>query len=239
MRTCVTLILCAALLACATQPAVTRNRQAASAPLAAAEVDADYWWYAAFELPWPEQEPEPDFSTNLMIANEVIAPLLERRAGQFKLWRFHRRAARDSAGHRFSFIFYATPELAEAVYAEIRGDRTFASLERKGVILALHTNDPNAPTRPGLAGASDPDWAPQIQRAWPYFIMGASVMWLDLLQQEIDPAALHAQTTTAARLDYYRGVNDRLTKLWNEQGRHAFFHHLSGIFGYEPIEMRF
>ena len=62
------------------------------------------WWYVRFRLVWPDEE-EPDWSLDALIAHQIVAPVLEQYDDQIQLWRFHRRAARDSSGHQFSFIF--------------------------------------------------------------------------------------------------------------------------------------
>lgn len=200
--------------------------------------EADYWWYARFEMDWSDDN-EPDFSKNLIIAHEVISPLLDRYADNISLWRFHRRAAHDAAGHQFSFIFYSTPDIAQAIYDDIDHSVLVDGLLATGDLLAVKLDNVNEPKRAGISATSDKKWSMTIQKSWPYFIMGVSVMWLDLVAQEVDDKALSSNRGIKERLDYYRKVNDRITALWNKEGRHALLHHINGIFGYEPLEIRF
>ncbi len=65
----------------------------------------NYWWHARFKMSWLKADSAPDFSKDLIVINEVIAPVLAVHVDDIKLWRFHRRAGRDAAGHQFSFIF--------------------------------------------------------------------------------------------------------------------------------------
>lgn len=233
-------LLCTVLFACAHQPMPAPAEPVPAPSVGIPESDTDnFWWYARFRMAWPEQESIPDFASDLIIANEVVAPLLKAHADDIRLWRFHRRAARDSAGRQFSFIFYARANTAGDVFQTIEQDPLLDTLLDMGVVLEVRLDDPARPRKPDIAGTSDPSWAPSVQKSWPYFIMGVSVMFLDLLEQEIDATRLDRMTSTAERLDYYQTVNAQLTQLWKKQGRHAYFHHISGIFGYEPIDMRF
>ncbi len=78
------------------------------------------WWYARFVMNWPADK-EPSWYIDPLLAHRVVSPVLDRYGNDIVLWRFHRRAARDQAGHQFSFIFYATPETAREVFARPPG----------------------------------------------------------------------------------------------------------------------
>jgi hypothetical protein len=41
-----------------------------------------------------------------------------------------------------------------------------------------------------------------------------------------------------ALLDRYRQAESKVSALWRNEGQHAFLHHLSAIFGYEPVLIR-
>ncbi len=227
------------MVACASQPPAASNNGIMSTPQSADPGNENiYWWYARFQMDWPDDD-EPQFSKNLIIAHEVVSPLLDRYGKEITLWRFHRRAAHDSAGHQFSFIFYTTAETAKVIYDEINHSTVLDDLRESGNLLAVHLDNVNNPDRSGIDATSDRKWSLSMQRSWPYFIMGVSLMWLDLVEQEIDGKELDSRTSTSDRLDYYRVVNDRITTLWKQEGRHALFHHANGIFGYEPLEIRF
>ena len=97
---------------CTTTASVKMPQPVAPPPEIAA---AEGWWYARFQLRWPQEEPV-SWHWDLLIANEIIAPVMESSRANIRLWRFHRRAARDEAGHQFSFIFYASAQTADQVY---------------------------------------------------------------------------------------------------------------------------
>ena len=65
------------------------------------------WRHARFRLKWPEGE-EPAWHWDLAIARDVVAPVLNAHGHRIRLWRFHRRAARDNAGHRFPGLPFPT-----------------------------------------------------------------------------------------------------------------------------------
>lgn len=191
------------------------------------------WWYAAFRFHWPEGE-APAWHRDLMVAHRVVAPLLSRHLREIRLWRIHRRAARDGAGHQFSFIFYATPATARQVYAEIEADPDLAELRRRGIVAAVRLDETARITRPGLADTSDPNWNEMIQITWPAYIMGVSAMWLELVQRLAAEQAVHG----LAEADYRR-VSAVLDRLWADHARHAFLHHLNAVYGYRPFWDRY
>ncbi len=234
MRVLVSLLCLAALLAqtgCATVPAAPQgpSRPAvAPTPLSAGE-EVPYWWYSRFRLAWPDGEPAP-WDPDLLLAHRVLRPILQGEGDQVDLWRFHRRARRDAAGRQFSFIYRATPATAQRIQARIDADPEVARLLRKGTLIAVHHDDPARPQRPGIGETSDPAWTPEMQRAWPSFIMGVSQHWLDLIH-ELD-ARKGLPRAADAR---YATINDDLEMLWRQQGGHALLHHLSAVFGYREL----
>ncbi|MCX8050053.1 MAG: hypothetical protein N3A55_10420 [Methylohalobius sp.] len=196
----------------------------------AAEVGTG-WWYAAFEFTWPQDQP-PAWHRDVMIAHRIIAPVVQAYRSQIRYWRVHRRAARDGAGHRFSFIFYAAPETARAIYAAIDSDPDLAAW--RGLIHRVQFDDPSKITRPDVEDTSDPAWPKLIQQTWPAYIMGVSQMWLELvirLAEELDPETLEEGP--------YRKVQEALDALWAANASHAFLHHLNAIYAYQPFWTRY
>ena len=138
------------------------------------------WWYARFQMNWPE-ETTPSWHMDLLIADLIIKPSLERHQQEIPLWRFHRRAGRDTAGHQFSFIFFAPPGVAQEIYAELSAHPVLRDARAAGQILDLKCDDTEKVTKPAIEDTSDPKWPAPLQQAWPYYLMGASRMWLDLI----------------------------------------------------------
>ena len=205
----------------------------ATLPETRAEVPGDglYWWYVRFRMAWPEGEEAP-WHPDLWLADRVLGPVLDEEADALTLWRFHRRAARDGAGRQFSFIFRASPETAARVNDRIRADAVVRWMQADGLLKAVVFEDPARPSRPGIGDTSDPAWTPAMQRAWPYFIMGVSRLWLELIR-ELDrdggwPSAPEAR---------YAAISDALDMQWRNEGGHALLHHLNAVFGYKEVQI--
>ena len=138
----------------------------------------DLAWHAArFRFEWPEGA-EPAWHRDLMLAHRVVGPVLAARQDRIPLWRFHRRAVRDATGHQFSFVFYADVATATEIMDALRTDALLATLQNKGIVTSIHFSDPRKSQQPAVADTADKQWSPAVQRTWPYFIMGASRMWL-------------------------------------------------------------
>jgi hypothetical protein len=66
--------------------------------------------------------------------------------------------------------------------------------------------------------------------------MGVSQMWLHLISEIAEHnASRQAPSSLIEYQDFYRQVNESVQASWQEEGRHAFLHHLNAIFGYEPV----
>ena len=204
--------------------------------VAVAQVEADHHWYAAcFRMPW-NGEGRPEWAVDAMLAREVVLPLLERYGEDIPLWRFHRRAGMDAAGHQFTFLMYTSAPVADEIQAGIVGNPLVASLQKAGylksVVRTCRGSEPSA----DISAHSDPGWHPHIQKTWPYYIMGVSASWLSLIDgvsAEIGDAS--EPKSVAELLAHYQAVHEGATEIWQGQGQHAYIHHLSAIFAYEPL----
>ncbi len=177
------------------------------------------------------------WSLDTLLAHRIFATPLDRHGEHIELWRFHRRAANDAAGHRFSFIFYAAPNTADQIAAEVLGASVLQTLQQDGLVKLARCDNTGGWRGAGVADTSDPSWAPEIQRAWPAFIMGTSRFWLNMIDELVEPAiAGESLEDSVAR---YQRANARLTRLWAEQGQHALLHHLNAMFGYRPLLIRY
>ena len=196
-----------------------------------------YWWQLRFRLAWPEDE-QPDFSRHLLIAEQLLLPVIIEHQEQLPLWRFHRRAGRDDTGHQFSLIFFSDETTAAKISEEIESDALTQWLIDRGLIEKTRF-DQRSPEELGrLELTSDPGWPIEIQRSWPYFIMGASQAWLMLIQELSAEYELEGEVDYASLLRHYQEVDARLNSQWRGHGQHAYLHHLSAIFGYQPVLIR-
>lgn len=234
-------ILSTVLLTACSSTSVHLDRPPALNPLQAdlrAE-QADWgWWQLRFKLHWPEHE-EPDFSTHLLIAEQIMLPALVEYQDKLALWRFHRRAARDDAGNQFSLIFYSDDATARALNRRIITSALTLRLLRTPIIERTTFSKRTRQELGRLEETSDADWPPQLQRAWPYFIMGASQSWL-MLVKELSQESMPTQPELSLEelLRHYQQVEQKLNLQWQEFGQHAYLHHLSALFGYHPLRIR-
>jgi hypothetical protein len=193
------------------------------------------WWYARFHMVWPQDE-DPAWYVDLILAHRVVSPVLAQYEKEIPLWRFHRRAGRDQAGHEFSFIFYASGETAKEVYGAIQSSRLLKELIAAHLVADTVFDDTTTVLRPGLGATSDRKWSPEIKRTWPFYIMGVSRTWLNLID-EVSKETMKGKDLSNLDdvLEGYRKVNKVIEEKWQQEGGHAFLHHLNAIFGYEPL----
>jgi hypothetical protein len=203
---------------------------------AARESTGNAWWNVSFRINW-FQDQDPSMHIDLLIAHRIISPVLDRYRQNIVLWRFHRRAARDDAGHRFSFLFYTTAATARKIYAEIDSSAVLDRLQAEGVILKVDFDDTSTIKKPGVEDTSDRNWSPPLQKAWPYFIMGVSQTWLDLIALYADDGR-KKPVSTAEMAAFYDEVAQEVEATWRKEGGHAFLHHLNALFGYGPVYLR-
>ncbi len=214
------------LTACATPQAVITEP---APPVLAAE--EEYWWYVRFGHVWPEGE-DPAWHRDVLLADRIVAPTLDEYSKHIALWRIHRRAARDSAGHQFSFIFRTTPDVVARINARIESDPLLARLLQGDKLKTVRYDDPAKPQRPAISDTSDRNWTLEMQRAWPHYIMGVSRLWLELIRE------LAAKADESTDLDTrYAAISAELDKLWLHQGSHALLHHLNAVFGYQEVNV--
>lgn len=193
------------------------------------------WWMCRFKVSWPP-ETEADGTVDLFLAHAVVAPVLRDYVKDLSWWRFHRRAGRDEAGHQFSFIFYSSSSVAGRIMEALKGSAALRLAVETGIVEKILFDDPAQPGLPQVQATSDKGWSPELQRQWPSYIMGVSSLWLGLIDDFMDRTS--PCETISGLLDQYREANSKVTALWRNEGQHAFLHHLSAIFGYEPLLIR-
>ena len=195
--------------------------------------DEDVWWRIAIIMRWdPEQT--PDWHLDTLLADQVYAPALSDAGSAISLWRFHRRAADDETGHRFSLLAYTNAVSADILYRQIREASVLQWLESDGRITSVSMSKVERPELPSVARSSDPAWPAEIQASWPWFIMGVSQTWLSLIREVAAEQPL-AEPSPTMLVDYYRGVDERVTALWRDYGQHVYLHHLNALFGYQLL----
>jgi hypothetical protein len=199
------------------------------------------WWTCRFKISWPP-DAGADGAVDLLLAHAVIGPVLHEYSKDLSWWRFHRRAVRDETGHQFSFLFYSTSRVSFQIMKAMRESKILRRALDAGIVEEVTFDDPTKPTHPQIEATSDYRWSPALQRNWPSYIMGVSALWLGLIDDFMADVPRHNDDVSAL-LEQYRQANSKVTALWRNEGQHAFLHHLSAVFGYEPLliksEIRF
>ena len=176
----------------------------------------------------------PEWAADLLLAHAVVSPVLLLNEENIPYWRFHRRAARDSAGHQFSFIFYSNSRTAASVFDAFNKSEVLNEALKKNIVERIAMGDPDNPKLPSISDTSDPSWSPEIQKHWPSYIMGVSSLWLGLIIEEVQVNRESIESVDQL-LEIYREVDVALARKWKKEGQHALLHHLSAIFGYKPM----
>jgi hypothetical protein len=203
--------------------------------------DHQFWWNCRFKIHWPSGQ-DPDLTIDLLIAHGVVFPVINEHIDKISYWRFHRRARRDTAGHQFSFMFYADPQTASEIFEKIQRNDILRKAKASHMVEMLLVDNVQKPSRPDIKDKSDRHWSPLMQKTWPYYIMGVSSLWLELIKEVMADVSLETDNVWSL-LEHYRKADARVTSIWYKEGQHALLHHLNAIFGYSPLlinkQMRF
>lgn len=194
------------------------------------------WWSYKFKNVWPDNK-SPVGELDLFLAHAVVAPVLARHVTDIPYWRFHRRAARDEAGHRFSFLFYSKPDVAFQIFEEIDKNSFLKKAMTENYVEKVSLDDYDYPHPSSIEDTSDINWSPELQRNWPSFIMGVSSLWLGLINEYVTLNPNDSENISTL-LEKYQEAQKRITGIWRNEGQHALLHHLNAIFGYSPMLIR-
>jgi hypothetical protein len=192
-------------------------------------------WYGhklLIERPSPA---ETRWWIDLLLLDTVVREWVDSGPDSIGPWRFHRRAADDKTGHKFELLHYGTAQARDRTAHFVSEHEVVATLLAAGLIRDLFAHDYGA----GIDAASAPDWPESLARAWPSYIRGASESILQLVDElrDSEPPVVGDGFVGEAEA-YYSGIMADLTQVWRDWGSHAYFHHLNGLFGYQPLIAR-
>jgi hypothetical protein len=178
-----------------------------------------------------EKQP-PKWWLDIFIIDTIVRDVISENLGVISLWRVHRRATQDEIGHQLTLLCYTTDSTAKTVDELIKQHKSFKILQNKNLLREyIHEH---AGSR--FEETSDRNWPKELQKSWPYYIKGVSEMFLALIEQfRIQSSSTNNQTDFALIETFYIDLNKRLTLLWQQEGSHAFFHHINALFGYVPL----
>jgi len=193
------------------------------------------WHNFCFRLNWPDNE-NPKWWLDIFVMDSLFREILTNYRKEIDLWRFHRRAARDDSGHQLTLFCYMSKDNSKLINDFVRNSSTLRVLNNNGNLKQyLYEEGGN-----NIENSSDGNWSIEIRKSWPYFIDGVSEMLLEMINLIRTGVAngLGLNPPLEDRNDIerlYTKVNERLISLWQNEGSHAFFHHMNALFGYAPL----
>ena len=193
------------------------------------------WHNFRFRMQWPENE-NPKWWLDLFVMDSLFREILSKHRDKIGLWRFHRRAARDNSGHQLTLLCYMTKEDSVLINDFVQESKTFEILNNNGLLREFHNEEDG----PNIEDSSDGNWSIEIQKSWPYFIAGVSdtlVEMIEIIRVSVaDNLSINPPFEEPNDIErLYIKVNERLTALWQNEGSHAYFHHINALFGYAPL----
>ena len=189
------------------------------------------WYGFHFRIPYKKNKPVKSW-VDIYIIDVLFRQILYIHKERINLWRFHRRWNDDKTGHQLTLFCYINERGAKGIDTIIKNSKALKLIKtNRNLKRYFYKNYGN-----NIESTCDKKWVNEIQQTWPYFINGMSEMILRMIQL--------VKENTVREIDddvesFYIRVNKRLIKIWRKEGRHAFFHHISALFGYDPILMTF
>jgi len=194
------------------------------------------WWHFRFRINWPENQLWQWI--DIFIFDTIVRQILMENRKKISLWRVHRRAKRDQEGHQFTFLCYSQDKTAQLINKKIISSSTLIKLKNAKLLEKYFWEEEEREknNKTNIEDTSDKDWPIEIQRSWPFFIMGVSEMLLKLIEQIKENTQLPDLSIPINSIEsYYIKLNDKLSNIWLNNGQHAFFHHINALFGYVPL----
>jgi hypothetical protein len=191
------------------------------------------WWFIRFRM--DRIKDETRWEKDLLIAHQIMAPIIKARQQDIPLWRFHRRSANDGAGHQFSFIFFTSAANADLINREALENRLLDRMIAGGMVREVLVDSTDHNDRQAVGDTSDDNWSPVMKDSWPWYIMGVSRMWLEMIDLFSQKITITDHPSLDQLAEHYATINAEITTLWQQEGYHALLHHLNALYGYKPL----
>ncbi len=192
------------------------------------------WHIINFKIKWDRILPCKDFFIDLIIIDLLFSPVIKKFKPNLVLWRLHRSATNE--GHIVRFIFYTTTETAKEVFEFITSNSFYTFIKDNYLETEIDLKEGSNK----IEATSDGKWPIEIQKSWPYYIMGASEMFINLIEDIKKKKTDKINKDNRVQLEnYYKEIEEEIIDQWVRYGQHSFFHHLEAIFGYNPTWLLF
>ena len=166
---------------------------------------------------------------DLFIFDNIFRYVLKKEADNITAWRLHRRWTTDATGHACSLYCLCDKETALYIQKSIARSKFFKMLQSSWYFRAFEHK---------IEDFSD-EWPKALRKSWPLFAQGLSEFFLEYMR---DSKVVGGRKACKSLLDYqphYETMLKDMNKDWYWFGRHAFFHHINGMFAYEHLQISF
>lgn len=198
--------------------------------------DSYRWYFYRFRFNY-NFDKSPKWWLDLFIIDRIFRVIIESKGinYQIKLWRFHRRAEKDKAGHQTTLLCYTTCRDSVVIDNIIKTIPSFKLLSDSNFLREYFVEEGGE----NIDGSGDGHWIKEIRQSWPHFIQGASKSILEMLKLINEGFYSPGDLDNILDIEeFYQKVNERFVHIWYSQGGHAFLHHLNALFGYEMTKVR-
>lgn len=182
----------------------------------------------------------PRWWLDLAILDTVVRRVLAEERADLEFWRVHRRSdPRDDTGHQFTFLAYTHEAVAERIDRTMQHSELLHTLEAAQLLREYQLVREGGDDIHLVEGTSDKNWPTEIRRAWPYYIMGASWMLLDLVRQLKRGTETPESSKGIGALEiHYDRIATLMAGMWQKYGSRAYLHQLNALFAYQPLVVR-
>jgi hypothetical protein len=181
-----------------------------------------------------------DSPIHSMIANEIIAPLIDKFQRDMQVWRFHRTFKPGKEFHPFRFKFYTSDGVEQKITQCVQATALYQELKGLGLLYLKPGEDVTCEKLSkeiSVKDDNDPNWSEEMKEIWPYYIHGVSRAWLKIIQVITNKEKDLPRTSFREEIGFYERVNSDIECEWVKWGHHAMLHHLNAVFGYKHIDI--
>lgn len=200
------------------------------------------WWKATFNISWEERrEAPPSWHIDLFLLDNIVRHIVEKHSQEIELWQIHRRANRDfydKTGHELEFRFWSTIDGAKKVFRTLKKNSIIGKLIKSNILNYYSDNMKTTKSLGIFTDICDQRWPDEVKACWPFFAMGVSRSLLELVGSISSQLVVYKKRQNIIeQADNYIQVSEKINELWANNSEHAFFHHLSAMFGYLPFSI--
>lgn len=178
----------------------------------------------------------PEFFVALAILDLLFVPAVKTFRKDLECWRFHWSSTNED-GHRLKLFFKTSHQKADEIIKFINS-LDFCAFAKKEYLETQEIKYEvfGQANNTKIEVISDEGWPEEIQKSWPYFIMGASDMVIALIEEVKKKQKDELNQDDKTKLEeYYKKVEVDIALVWKGYGNHAFFHHLALLLGDKEI----